>query len=718
MKLPLHAIKSLPPRTARTLRVVGVLASVGAALALALALLTAIVLAVSWQRLPAVRELLAPAAQRPLRVYADDHVLLASFGSRRDPPLPAHSIPQALRTTVRASLHDAKPPETGLRALLGALFGRSQAQEAPLVRLARGFDAQRASGTPRALYALLLARRLQRALSADARLTLYVDGADFGTDVYGFAAAAQRYFGRPLAELTESQDALLAALAAAPRVLDPRREPQGALQLRHALLQRMRARGLLDAAHAAAADAAPLGLVAEPPRLAADAAAAMVRAAVLRRWGPQALRIGAVVTTTLSAPLQRAAQNALRTALMRYTLRQPWRGPQSYLRLDARPAAWPAQAARACADDTDSLRCAVVLRASPREVQVMRDDGTLLRLRGASLQQVAALGLGAQAQPGLALRPGAVVRLWQRHDRSWVITQAPRLRGALVAIDSSSGAVRALATGFDAAAVDAVRQPRQSGAAYAPFLYSAALGKGLQPSSIVDDAPLQLDAVIGERNWNPRNADGSYAGPITLRRAFAQARNVPAVRVLGAIGAEFARRWSARFGFDASQQPPYLTLALGTGRATPLQMARAYAVVANGGFLLQPYLVAAVQRDDGRVLAAPLPQRAGDPARRTIDAANAAEVAAMLHDAARHLVGSSTTVAAFGGGTDGAHGDWFCGWRDGLVTVAWVGYLNGLRLSGPDPHPARALWQDFMRSAQATTARAAAAADPRSAAPP
>jgi penicillin-binding protein 1A len=380
--------------------------------------------------------------------------------------------------------------------------------------------------------------------------------------------------------------------------------------------------------------------------------------------------------------------------------------------LPADPAALDARIAEALADhpDQDELRAAVVLEASPQQVKAVLQTGETITVTGAGLRPVAS-GLAAKAGPTLQIRRGAVVRAIQDTKGQWALTQQPEVEGALVATDPRTGAIKALVGGFDFGknkfnhVTQAVRQP---GSSFKPFVYSAALEKGFTPGTVVNDAPLFFSAAeTGSQPWEPKNYDGTFEGPMSLQVALAKSKNMVSIRVLEATGTDFAQRWLDHFGFDRDRHPPYLTMALGAGTVTPMQMATAYSVFANGGFLVPPMLISRVADSKGRVLLQARPPELTE-ALRTLPERNAFVMDTLMQEVTR----SGTAARAQGtlkrpdlygktGTTNDSMDAWFAGFQPTLTTVVWVGHDNPKKLGSRETGGGLALpvWIEFMQHA-------------------
>jgi penicillin-binding protein 1A len=414
----------------------------------------------------------------------------------------------------------------------------------------------------------------------------------------------------------------------------------------------------------------------------AEYVAEMVRQAIYEQYPEDAYSRGFRVYTTIRQADQEAAVAALRSGLLEYDRRNGYRGPEAFVELPADADEDDYEEALAERADDEELRVALVTAASPREVKLVLKNGERvdvtgdgLRFAAASLQRIA---------PQRRIRRGAIVRVQRDRRDRWHIAQLPETEGAFISLDPSDGAVRALAGGFDfdRNKFNHVTQAwRQPGSAFKPFIYSAALERGFTAATVIPDEPIAIEAdVTGSQRWEPKNFDGRFEGPMRLRTALVKSKNMVSIRILDAIGVKYAQDYVTRFGFEAERHPPYLTMALGSGTVTPWQMARAYSVFANGGYLLQPYFIQKIVDDRGNPLGTARPQGAGDESLRVIDARNAFIMDSLMQDVAR--VGTAARAASLGrrdvagktGTTNEFIDAWFAGYLPGLVGVAWVGY--------------------------------------------
>ena len=438
----------------------------------------------------------------------------------------------------------------------------------------------------------------------------------------------------------------------------------------------------------------------------------MARQLIFAQYGNEAYTRGLNVYTTLNAGEQEAAYRALRQGIMDYERRQHYRGPERFVTLPTAASEVEDAIDDALAQHPDNgdVLAAVVLEASAKKIVAARADGEKLEITGDGLKP-AQSGLSDKAPPNIRLRRGAVIRVVQTPKKTWEITQLPEVEGAFVAIDPRSGAIRALVGGFDfdKNKFNHVTQAwRQPGSAFKPFIYSAALEKGFTPATVINDAPLFFGSgVTGGQPWEPKNYDGKYDGPMTMRAGLARSKNLVSIRVLQAVGPKTAQQWVSRFGFDADKHPAYLTMALGAGSVTPLQMATGYSVFANGGYRVNPYLITRVSDHKGRVLSnfQPPPTQENP---RAIDARNAFIMDSLLQEVTR----SGTAARAQGtlkrpdlygktGTTNDSVDAWFAGFQPTVTAVTWIGYDTPRNLGSRETGGGLSLpvWISFMQKA-------------------
>lgn len=696
------------------------LLALAAAAALAGAMLLGMALALAYPNLPAIDSLTDYRPKLPLRVYSADGGMLAEYGEERRVYTPIAQIPQVMKDAVLA-IEDANFYRHGgvdfkgvARAALAQLSeARSQGASTITMQVARNFYLSSEKTFTRKIYEVLLAFKIETLLGKDQILEVYMNQIFLGHRAYGFAAASEVYFGKPLQDLTVAEAAMLAGLPKAPSAYNPFSNPRRAgIRQRH-IIERMLDNGFITRDQRDAALRQKLRY--RKPSASGneyDHVAELARQLIHARYGEESYSRGLNVHLTLDSRAQRLAHESLRRGLIDYELTQHYRGPEAVITLPANPDAIDDRVAEALADHPDNgeLKAAVVLEASPRRVMAMLQSGETVTVTGAGLQP-AASGLAAQGDAKTRIRRGSVVRVIQGTrlvKDGWTLTQLPEVEGAFVALDPRTGAIRALVGGFDPRRSQfnhATQAWRQPGSSFKPFVYSAALEKGFTPATLVNDAPLFFDAeATGSQPWEPRNYDGNFDGPMTLRTALARSKNLVSIRVLQSTGVDFTQQWLTRFGFETARHPAYLTMALGAGSVTPLQMAVGYGVLANGGYRVEPTLVAKVTDGRGRLLSETPPPRLDAPM-RTLEARNAFVIGSMLQEVTRSGTAARTQATLrrgdlYGktGTTNDARDAWFAGFHPTLVAVVWIGYDTPRKLGRNATGGALALpvWLSFM----------------------
>jgi penicillin-binding protein 1A len=687
---------------------------------LALVFAVALALAVAYPNLPAIDSLADYRPKLPLRVFSAEGIQLGEFGEERRHFLPIGQIPQVMKDAVLAA-EDARFYQHGgvdykgvARAALENLRdARSQGASTITMQVARNFYLSTEKTFTRKIYEILLALKIERLLTKDQILELYMNQIFLGQRANGFAAAAEIYFGKKLKDVTVAEAAMLAGLPKAPSAYNPIANPKRATARQRYIIDRMFETGFITEAQHEEALAQTLHYrtPADDP-VHAEFVAETARQLVFAQYGEEAYTRGLNVYLTVNAADQAVAYRALRRGLMDYELRQVYRGPEAYVDLPGDAALIDARVAEALAEHPDNgdLRAAVVLEASPRKVTALLQSGDSIVVTGAGLRPVTS-GLSDKAAPTRQIRRGAVVRAMQDAKGEWVLTQLPEVEGALVAMDPRSGAVRALVGGFDfgKSKFNHVTQAwRQPGSSFKPFIYSAALEKGFTPATVVNDAPLFFDAgETGSQPWEPKNYDGKFEGPMPLQTALAKSKNMVSIRVLQATGPAFAQQWVQNFGFDADKHPAFLTMALGAGSVTPMQMATAYSTFANGGFRLPPMLIQRVTDQKGKLLLEARPPVL-DESLRTVPARNAFVMDTLLQEVARSGTAARAQATLkrpdlYGktGTTNDSMDAWFAGFQPTLTAVVWIGYDTPRKLGDRETGGGLALpvWIEFMQTA-------------------
>lgn len=697
------------------------------------ALLVGVALALIFPKLPDLDTLTDYRPKVPLRVMTTDGVLIGEFGEERRRPVDITEVPLVMQQAILAAEDDRFYQHGGIdfmgvaRALVTNVTsgGRTQGASTITMQVARNFFLTRDKTWTRKLYEVLLAYKIEGNLTKDEILELYINQIYLGQRAYGFQAASQVYFGKPLRDINAAEAAMLAGLPKAPSAYNPIVNPNRAKIRQEYVLRRMNDLDYLDDTQFEQALKTELvyrnrkangddieattGLT-----INADYAAEMARQAAVEMYGEEAYTSGITVTTTLIAKEQRAAQRALRNSVMDYELRQYFRGPEGYIELPNNAKEAEVVIGDNISDYTDFgfLQSAVVLSASPTEVIVSQGAGEPIRLTGDSLKP-ALSWLNERAPANKRLKRGAVVRILKRKDQPLMLTQLPEVEAAFIAITPRDGAIRALSGGFEFSrnkfnhVTQATRQP---GSAFKPFVYSAALEKGVTPTTLVADEPIFVPAdTPGGKDWSPKNYDGKYDGPMLLKDGLAKSKNMVSIRVLQRITPQYGQRWATQFGFPAANVPPYLTMALGAVTTNPLQMASAYAVFANSGYRIKPYLIEKITDGSGRIVARARPAVAGEESNRVIDARNAFLTTRLLRDvvergtATRAKVLNRGDIVGKTGTTNDSHDAWFAGYNSDIAAIAWVGYDQPRNLGARETGGGLALpiWIDYMKVALA-----------------
>ncbi len=697
------------------------LAGIAVAAALALVLTVAVALAMAYPNLPDVSELADYRPKLPLRIYSSEGALLGEFGEERRTLTPIQDIPKVMTNAVLA-IEDTRFFEHGgvdykgmLRAAIANL-GRVKSQGASTItmQVARNVYLSSEKTFTRKIYEILLTFKLEHLLTKNQILEIYMNQIYLGNRAYGFAAACEAYFGHPLKDITVAEAAMLAGLPKAPSAYNPISNPKRARVRQLYIIDRMEENGFITAEQARQAREEPLKIrtASNSTRVHAEYVAEMARQLIFAQYGNEAYTRGLNVYTTLNAGEQEAAYNALRSGIMNYERRQKYRGPEKFIALPTNPQELEDAIDDALANHPDNgdVIAAVVLDASPRRIIAARADGEHFEITGEGLKP-AESGLSPKAPPNIKIRPGAIIRAVKTPKGTWEITQLPEVEGAFVAMVPQTGAIRALVGGFDFEKnkFNHVTQAwRQPGSSFKPFIYSAALEKGFSPATMINDAPIFFgSSVTGGQPWEPKNYDGRYDGPMTMRTGLNKSKNMISIRLLQAVGPKQGQEWATRFGFEASKQPAYLTMALGAGSVTPLQMAAGYSVFANGGHRVNPWLIAKVVDHKGRILSEFTPPPVNDLP-QAIPARNAFVMDTLLNDVAR--VGTAARAQAtlkrpdlYGktGTTNDSVDAWFAGFQPTLAAVSWIGYDTPRNLGSRETGGGLSLpiWISFMQHA-------------------
>lgn len=717
---PSGARSKLPPWARPILRGLGWAGGIALAGLVSLLLLVGLALAVAYPNLPEIESLADYRPKLPLRVFSSDGVQLGEFGEERRNFVPIAQIPQQMKDAVLAA-EDSRFYQHGgvdykgvARAAIENLRdARSQGASTITMQVARNFYLSTEKTFTRKIYEILLALKIERRLTKDQILELYMNQIFLGQRANGFAAASEIYFGKKLKDITVAEAAMLAGLPKAPSAYNPIANPKRATARQRYIINRMFENGFItEAQHEEALAQALRYRSQNDSALHAEFVAETARQLVFTQYGDETYSRGLNVYLTVSSADQMVAYRALRKGLMDYELRQVYRGPEAYVDLPADAQLLDGRVAEALAEhpDNDDLRAAVVLEASPRKVTAMLQSGDSITVVGDGLKPVTS-GLSEKAGPKTQIRRGAVVRAMKNTKGEWMLTQLPEVEGAFVALDPRSGALRAMVGGFDfgKGKFNHVTQAwRQPGSSFKPFIYSAALEKGFTPATVVNDAPLFFDAgTTGSQPWEPKNYDGKFEGPMPLQTALAKSKNMVSIRVLQSTGPGYAQQWIQNFGFEAEKHPAYLTMALGAGSVTPMQMATAYSVFANGGYRVTPMLIQRVTDQKGKLLLQAKPPVL-DESQRTLSPRNAFVMDSLLQEVARSGTAARaqatlkrTDIYGKTGTTNDSMDAWFAGFHPTLTAIVWIGYDTPRKLGDRETGGGLSLpvWIEFMQHA-------------------
>lgn len=699
--------------------------------------------------LPSIDSLKDVPLKVPLRVYTANGRLMAEFGEERREPVRIEQVPQNLVYAILAAEDDRFYTHPGvdfmgvMRAAVANVRSGSHEQGASTItmQVARNYFLTPEKTYTRKIREAMLAFRLERALSKDQILELYINKIFLGHRAYGFAAAAKVYYGKLLDDLTTAEMAMLAGLPKAPSRDNPLANPERAKKRRDYVLRRMRDSGYISEEEMRVASATPLTARkhAVPTEINAPHVAEMVRDHMLEVYGEEAYWRGYNVYTTVVGEYQEAAQRVLRDGLKAYDQRHGYRGPVNRVELTASTSQQQLDEELSSITNSGELIPAVVVALEGRTISAYTQSKLVVEIpwEGLSWAKRYETVNRTGAKPRTAadiVSPGDVVYIEQDSEGSWRLSQLPEVSGGLVSLRPNDGAILALSGGFDfyLSKFNRVMQAeRQPGSNIKPFIYSAALENGFTPATLVSGAPIVVADVSQDTIWRPENYSRKFFGPTRLRKALSLSLNLVSVRILRAIGVDAALDHLARFGFDPAALPRGLSLALGSGTITPIDIVRAYAVFANGGYRVEPYFIKWVENQYGDIIEQASPQsvcRACDPERRgngastpvngaTTDAQQVLEpgkhflITDMLHQVVRSGTArrarqlKRSDLAGKTGTTNDFRDAWFSGFNQDIVTTVWVGFDDSSTLGRREAGSKAALpiWIDFMKTALAQT---------------
>jgi penicillin-binding protein 1A len=682
--------------------------------------MAAVILILTYPNLPSLEILTDYRPKVPLRVYTADNHLIGEFGEERRAVVRIQNVPDVMKQAILAAederfyQHNGVDAQGVLRAALSNFIGGGKRQGASTItqQVAKNFFLSSEKTYVRKLYEALLSFKIENNLTKDQIFELYINQIFLGQRAYGFGAAAQIYFGKPITELSIAEAAMLAGLPKAPSAFNPVVNPKRASLRQQYVLRRMNELGFIDAAQHEAALKETLIVKRDTNEYSvhAEFVAEMARQMATERFPEDVYTRGLRVYTTILKNDQDAAYTALRRGVLDYDRRHGYRGAEAYVEMSEIKSEQDEALDELLQDfhDSEDLHPAVVLQADAKQIRAYRRGGEIVTISGDGLKFSARM-MDDKAPPNKRLRRGAIIRVQTDDKNAWRITQMPEVEAAFLSADPKNGAIRSLVGGFDFNrnkfnhTTQAWRQP---GSSFKPFIYSGALEKGFTPASIVHDDPISFPAsVTGSQAWEPKNYDGKYEGAMRMRTALAKSKNMVSIRLLQASGVHFIQDYATHFGFDADKHPPYLTMALGAGSVTPWQMVTAYSVFANGGYRVSPYIVREILDEKGQVLAQAQPVVAGDESLLAIDPRNAYLMDSMLRDvtiygtAARASATLKRRDLAGKTGTTNEQVDaWFCGYQRTVVGCSWIGFDQPKSLGGRETGGSAALptWIAYM----------------------
>ena len=666
--------------------------------------------------LPSVESLRSIELQIPLRVYSNDAKLIAEFGEMRRSPILFNDIPKNFIHALLAAEDDnfanhyGVDPGSLVRAAAQILkTGRIQTGGSTItMQVAKNFFLSSERSFSRKANEILLALQIERELTKDEILELYVNKIYLGNRAYGIEAASQVYYGKSISDISLAELAMIAGLPKAPSRFNPIANPERSMERRNWILARMLKLGRISDEQYQEAVNEPLtaSLHINMPDLNAPYIAEMVRAEMVGRFGGQAYTDGYSVTTTIPSNLQEHAQQAIRSGLIAYDRRHGYRKPKQ----TAIPESLWAQTLAKTRRISQFLP-AIVTQVDSNAITVLLADGTLEQVAWKSMQwarpHINSRSMGpVPRKPADVVSVGDLIQVQRQTDKSLSFAQIPKAQAALVSLDPHSGAIRSLVGGlsFEQSNYNrAIQAKRQPGSSFKPFVYSAALDAGYTAATIVNDAPLEIFEAGMKEVWRPKNDNNSFLGPIRVREGLYRSRNLVSIRILQDIGMQYARDYISQFGFSLNDLPRNLSLALGTATLTPMEITTGWTVFANGGFKIEPYIIERIENRDGQTIFTanpartptalslatgtsaaeiekPLTEEAPAVAKRIIDERTAYIMTSMLQDVIKRGTGrralslNRSDLAGKTGTTNESKDSWFAGYNSDVVTTVWAGF--------------------------------------------
>lgn len=687
--------------------------------------LLAIAILITYPNLPKLDAIQNYKPKMPLMVYSADGKLIGSYGEERRAFTKIQDFPNVLKNAVIAAEDKRFYEHWGVdvmgvaRAAIGNITSGSVQSGASTItqQVAKNFYLSNERTFTRKFNEALLAYKIERQFTKDQILELYFNQIYLGQRAYGFAAASQIYFNKPVQELDLAEATILAGLPKAPSAFNPIVNPKRAKLRQEYILNNMVDLGMITPAERTQALNEPLhferrhGEDIDPNAL---YVAEMVRQELYSKYGEDAYTQGFKVYTTVDSQNQQVATDALRKALRNFDRGSGYRGAEHYLDLSTADEESQDEIISQYLSglyEIDGMIPAVVLSASHKQgITAKLPDNTEISVKASALSNSVRKAIDNSKLGDAAIRKGAVIRV-QKTKQGWRVVQEPLLQGALVSIDARTGAVRALVGGYDFhnnpfnRATQAQRQP---GSSFKPFIYSAGIERGITAATELNDAPMIVPgAGPNGSDWEPKNSDGRFAGYMTLRKALVWSRNIVSIRILEAIGVDYTRQYIQRFGLSPADQPTNLSMALGAGSVTPIKMAEAYALFANGGYHISPYVIDKIYDSEGKLRAQMQPLVAGVNARQTANPNNMYIMYKIMQDVTRY--GTAARASSLGrkdiagktGTTNDSKDAWFVGFNPDIVTAVYIGYdkPRSMGRAGYGGTIALPVWIDYMRHA-------------------
>lgn len=680
-------------------------------------LLLGMAVMLTYPSLPSLEVLTDYHPKVPLRIYSAEGILLGEFGVERRALVKIAEVPDAMKHAILAAEDDRFYQHGGvdymgvMRAALSNFTagGTRQGASTITMQVARNFFLSKEKTFTRKFNEMLLAFKIEHFLSKDDILQLYINQIYLGQRSYGFAAASQIYFGKPLSQISIAEAAMLAGLPKAPSSYNPVINPTRAKLRQMYVLRRMHELRYItdDQFKKAQTELLIVKHGNQEFSVKSDYLTEMVRQSVYEQYQDDTYTRGLKVYTTIRQQDQKAAYLAVRKAVLDYDRRHGYRGPEGFADLQQGKGDEALEEALQDSIDNDDLLPAVVLSASEKQIEAYCKGGEHVTISGEALR-FAHRALTDKVALNQRIVVGSIIRVQKNEQNIWQISQLPQVESAFVSGSPVNGAIYSLVGGFDFnhSQFNHVTQAwRQPGSSIKPFIYSAALEKGFTPATIINDAPLTFSAdQTGSDPWQPKNYDGKYDGPMRMREALIHSKNLVSIRILQSITPSYVQDYLTKFGFDAEKHPPYLTMALGAGSVTPLQMLTGYSVFANGGFRVTPYFIQRIEDAQGHVLSKATPVVANEGADQVIDVRNAYTMVSMMQDVVKHGTGiramqlGRNDLAGKTGTTNDSIDAWFCGFQPSVVGIAWLGFDQPRSLGDRETGGGAALpiWMGYM----------------------